>query len=74
MADFTALEAEVSNLTSVVAAAVALINGIAAQIEAAVAADNLDDNSHTAQLAADVRAQADSLASAVADNTEAPPA
>lgn len=69
MADFTGLQAEVTNLTSVVASAVALINGIAAQIEAAVAANDAGDNTQLATLASDVRSQADSLAAAVAANT-----
>lgn len=69
MADFSALQTEVSNLTSVVASAVAVINGIAAQIEAAVAANDAGDNTALASLASDVRAQADSLAAAVAANT-----
>jgi hypothetical protein len=71
MADFSGLQAEVTNLTSVVGSAVALINGIAAQIEAAVAANDAGDNTALASLATDVRAQADSLAEAVVAKTPA---
>lgn len=72
MADFTALENEVSNLTSVVDSAIALINGFSDQLEAALTADNLADNSNVARLAAEFRAKADTLANAVAENTHAP--
>lgn len=64
--DFAGLEAEVSNLSSVVDSAVALINGIAARIEAAVAASDAGDNSKLVELAASVRSNADGLAAAVA--------
>lgn len=67
--DFSGLEAEVSNLTSVVDSAVALINGIAAQIEVAVAASDAGDNTKLTELASSVRGQADALAAAVANNT-----
>jgi hypothetical protein len=73
MANFDELNAEVSNLTSVVDSAVALINGIAAKIEAAVAANDAGDNSQLISLASSVRAQADGLAAAVAANTPAEP-
>jgi hypothetical protein len=72
-ADFSELEAKVTALEGVVPSAVALLNGIQQEILDAVAADNLDDNSHTAQLAARVGAQSDALASAVAANTPAAP-
>lgn len=73
MANFDELNAEISNLTSVVDSAVALINGIAAKIEAAVAANDAGDNSQLTSLASSVRAQADGLAAAVAANTPAEP-
>lgn len=73
MANFDELNAEVTNLTSVVDSAVALINGIAAKIDAAVAANDAGDNSQLAGLAASVRAQATALADAVAANTPAAP-
>lgn len=73
MANFDALNAEVTNLTSVVDSAVALINGIAAKIEAAVAANDAGDNTALSDLASSVRSQADALASAVAANTPTEP-
>lgn len=72
-ADFSALEAEVSRLTDVNASAIALLNGIQARIEAAVTADNLADNSATAQLATALGQQTDALAEAVTNNTPAEP-
>lgn len=72
-ADFAALEAEVSRLTDVDASAIALLNGIAAKVQAAVDADNLADNTETAKLAADLKAQTDALAAAVSANTPTPP-
>ena len=69
--DFSGLEAEVTNLTSVVDSAVALLNGIAARIDAAVAASDAGDNTKLTELASSVRAQADGLAAAVAANTPA---
>ena len=77
MADFTQLEAEVTNLSTVVDSAVAVINGIAAQVEAAVAANDAGDNSKLATLATDIRGRANALATAVASGTVAedePPA
>lgn len=71
-ADFSALEAEVSRLSTVNASAMALLNGVTQMIADAVAADNLADNTETAKLAAELKAQTDSLAAAVAANT--PPA
>ena len=68
-ADFTQLTAEVERIETVVPSVVAIINGIAAQIEAAVAADNLSDNTQTAGLADRVRAQADTLAAAAVTGT-----
>lgn len=71
--DFTGLESEVTNLTSVVDSAVAAFNGIAARIDAAVAASDAGDNTKLTELAGSVRAQADALAAAVAANTPAAP-
>jgi hypothetical protein len=73
MADFSVVQAEVANLTSVTASVVAAFNGVADQVEAAVAANDAGDNSQLATLASDIRAQADSLAAAVAANTPAAP-
>lgn len=70
-ADFSGLTAEVERIESVVPSVVAIINGIAAKIEEAVAADNLADNSASAALADRVRAQADALAAAAVAGTPA---
>lgn len=72
-ADFAALDAEVSRLTDVNASAIALLNGIAQRVADAVAADNLDDNTHIGQLSAELTAQTDALAAAVSANTPAAP-
>ena len=69
MADFAALTAEVERANTVGASAIALLSGIQARIDAAVAADNLADDSATAKLAADLKAENDSLAAAVEANT-----
>lgn len=69
MADFSQLEAQVTALEGVVPSVVAIINGIADQIVAAVEADNLADNTASAGLADRVRAQADALAAAAAANS-----
>lgn len=68
-ADFSALEAEVARNTDVTNSAIALLNGIVQRIADAVAADNLADNTETAQLAATLATQTDALAAAVASNT-----
>lgn len=73
MANFDALNAEVTNLTSVVDSAVALINGIAAKVDAAIAANDAGDDTALAGLASSVRSQAEALANAVAANTPAEP-
>lgn len=66
--DLTPLQNEVANITTVVGSAVALINGfadrLAAEIEDPVAVQAIVDG---------MRAQADSLAAAVAANTPAAP-
>jgi hypothetical protein len=69
-ADFAALVAEIERIEGVVPSVVAALNGVADQIEAAVAADNLADNTVTAGLADRVRAQASALADAVAVTPE----
>ena len=63
-ATFTELEAEVARTEGIVPSVIALLNGVAEQIEAAVAADNLEDNTVIAGLADRVRAQANALAAA----------
>jgi hypothetical protein len=70
--DFSGLESEVANLTSVVDSAVALINGIAAKIDAAVAASDAGDNTKLTALSASIKGEADALAAAVASNTGTP--
>lgn len=73
MADFSGVNTEVARLTDVVSSAVALINGIAAKIDEAVKASDAGDNTALASLSDTLRAQSDSLASAVAANTPAEP-
>lgn len=68
MADFTSLNAEVARIEGIVPSVVAALNGVAAQIEAAVAANDAGDNSQLATLADRVRSQADALAQAVVQN------
>ena len=72
-ADFSALEAEVARENDVNNSAIALLNGIAQRVADAVAADNLDDNTHIGQLSTQLSAQTDALATAVAANTPAAP-
>lgn len=64
--DISGMEAEVAKTEGVVPSAVALINGIADQIAAAVAADNVVDATNLSALQDRLRAQADALAAAVA--------
>jgi hypothetical protein len=71
MADFSQMTAEVERNRSVVQSAVTLINGIAAKIDAAVAANDATDNSALSDLANSLRSDSDGLAAAVAANTPA---
>lgn len=64
MSKFDVLTEEVAALTDVVASAVAVIDNLATQIE-----DAKDDPEEIAAIVADLRAQKDSLAAAVAANT-----
>lgn len=76
-ADFSPLETEVANLTTVVDSSIALMDGFSQKLADAIAADNLSDNSNVAKFAADFDAQKTRLAEAVARNTAAgdePPA
>lgn len=73
MADFTETETEVAGLRDVVPSVVALLDGIAAQVDAAVAANDAGDNSKLSTLSSDIRAQKQALADAVARNTPAAP-
>lgn len=70
-ADFTPLVTEVADLTTVADSAVALMDGFASRLEAAIAADNLSDNSNVGQFASEFKAQKTKLAEAVARNTPA---
>lgn len=71
MADFTEEEGVIAELETVVDSAVALIEGIAVQIDAAVAANDAGDNTQLSTLSARIRAKKDALAAAVAANTTA---
>lgn len=76
-ADFSPLVTEVNDLTTVADSAVALMDGFQSRLDAAIAADNLSDNTNVAKFAADFSAQKAKLADAVARNTVAadePPA
>lgn len=74
MADFTTMTAEVERNRTVVGSAVALINGIAGKIEAAVAANDATDNTALTDLASSLRSDSDALAAAVSANTPSEPA
>ena len=67
--DVSDLTAAVERMTTVSESAIALINGIAAKIDAAVAADNVVDATNLAALSASIKSEADSLAAAVEANT-----
>lgn len=76
-ADFTPLANEVAELTTVADSAVALLDGFQSRLQAAIAADNLADNSNVAQFATELGTQKTKLAEAVARHTVAedePPA
>ena len=66
MANFDALNEQVARLEGIVPSVVAVLNGVADAIDAAVAANDAGDNAQLATLADSVRAQADALAAAVA--------
>ena len=70
-ADFSPLETEVSELTTVADSAVALMDGFEQRLTDAIAADNLSDDTNVAKFAADFGAQKTKLAEAVARNTVA---
>lgn len=71
MADLAGMTAEVERNRSVVGSAVALINGIAGRIDAAVAANDASDNTALTDLANSLRSDSQALADAVAANTSA---
>lgn len=68
-ANFSELTAEVERANTVGASAIALIGGFQTRLDAAIAADNLADNTQTAALSAQLKAETDALASAVEANT-----
>ena len=72
-ADFTVLDTEVGELTSVADSAVALMDGFDQRLKDAIAADNLSDSSNVARLSAEFSAQKTKLADAVTRNTPAAP-
>lgn len=70
-ADFEPLVTEITELTTVVDSAAAFMDGADERLAAAIAADNLSDNSNVARFAADFKAQKTKLAEAIARNTAA---
>jgi hypothetical protein len=73
MADFAELKAEVERIKAVRPSIVAIINGIADKVAAAVAANDAGDNSELASLSADVRAEADAFEAVAVTITPAEP-
>lgn len=71
--DFTPLANEVSELTSVVDSAVALMDGFQSRLDAAIEADNLSDSSNVGQFAKSFASEKARLAEAVTRNTPAAP-
>ena len=72
-ANFDDLKAEVARDNDVKSSAITALGNVAQRVADAVAADNLDDDTETAKLAADLKAQTDALAQAIADNTPSAP-
>lgn len=68
-ADFTPLETELSEMTSVVDSSVAFMDGFQSRLDAAITADNLADNSNVARLRDAFAAQKVKLAEAIARGT-----
>lgn len=66
--DTSELTAEVERVKGTNASAIALINGIAARIDAAVEADNVQDATNLSALSASLRSETDALAGAVEAN------
>jgi len=69
--NFNLLANEVADLTTVADSAVAIMDGFEGRLAAAIAADNLSDESNVAKFAADFSTQKTKLADAVARNTVA---
>lgn len=68
-ADFTPLETELSEMTSVVDSSVAFMDGFQSRLDAAITADNLADNSNVARLRDAFAAEKTKLAEAIARGT-----
>lgn len=69
--DLTDLQAEVARNSDVDQSAIALLRGIAARIDAAVAAAEAGNTAALTELATSIRASTDELAAAVTENTDA---
>ena len=72
-ADFSELEAQVGRIKQVRPSIVAIIEGIADRVQAAVDADNAGDNTKLAALSTDLRTEADALAAAAMAGTPGEP-
>lgn len=70
-ADFTQLTAQVERIKQVRPSIVAIIEGIADRVQAAVDADNAGDNAMLSTLSSDLRSEADALAAAAVAGTPA---
>lgn len=68
-ADFSGLQAQVERIKQVRPSIVAIIEGIADRVAAAVAADNAGDNTMLASLSEDLRGEADAFAAAAVAGT-----
>jgi hypothetical protein len=73
-ANLLALQAQVAQNTSIEQSAVALINGIAAQLAAAIAADANGDDAALPALQASLASSSTALSAAITANTPAAPA
>jgi hypothetical protein len=69
MADFSQLTAEVERIKQVRPSIVAIIEGIADRVQAAVDADNAGDDAQLSTLSADLRNEADAFAAAAVAGT-----
>lgn len=68
-ADFSQLTAEVERIKQVRPSIVAIIEGIADRVQAAVDADNAGDNAMLSTLSSDLRSEADAFAAAAVAGT-----
>lgn len=71
--NFTALQAQVQQTTTVEQSAVTLINGLAAQLASAIAASNNGDTAALPNLQSQLQTSAATLAAAVTANTTPAP-